>query len=264
MTAAKFWLIAALLLLALPTDAGMAGRVAIIIDDLGHQLRAGRRAIALPGDVAFAFLPGTPQAARLARRAYRDGKEVLLHLPLQAESEADVPDPVGITLDMSRKEVAAVFEEALRSVPHAIGVNSHRGSLLTRHPGHMQWLMEEIRARDGLFFVDSYTTHKSVALQIAAETNVGAIKRDVFLDPDPLPETVAREFARMKTLALRRGTVVAIGHPHEATLALLEKELPLLAEHGIELVRLSHLVPGRVVGGKNDAEAVELQGLQPL
>ena len=264
MTAAKFWLTAALLLLALPTDAGLAGRVAIIIDDLGHQLRAGRRAISLPGDVAFAFLPGTPQAASLARRAFRDGKDVLLHLPLQAESEAQSPDPVGITLDMSRTEVGAVFEEALRSVPHVIGVNSHRGSLLTRHPGHMRWLMEEIRARDDLFFVDSYTTHKSVALQIAAETNVSAIKRDVFLDPDRAPETVAREFARMKALALKRGAVVAIGHPHEATLALLEKELPLLAEQGIELVRVSDLIPGRAVSGQKDVESVEPRGLKPL
>lgn len=264
MTVAKFWLTAALLLLALPTDAGLAGRVAIIIDDLGYQLRAGRRAISLPGDVAFAFLPGTPQAASLARRAFRDGKDVLLHLPLQAESEAHSPDPVGITLDMSRTEVGAVFEEALHSVPHVIGVNSHRGSLLTQHPGHMQWLMEEIRAHDGLFFVDSYTTHKSVALQIAAETNVSAIKRDVFLDPDRSPETVAREFARMKALALQRGAVVAIGHPHEATLALLEKELPLLAEQGIELVRISHLIAGRAVSEKNYVEAVELRGLQPL
>ena len=264
MTVAKFWLTAALLLLALPTDAGLAGRVAIIIDDLGHQLRAGRRAISLPGDVAFAFLPGTPQAASLARRAFRDGKDVLLHLPLQAESEAHSPDPVGITLDMSRTEVGAVFEEALRSVPHVIGVNSHRGSLLTQHPGHMQWLMEEIHARDGLFFVDSFTTHKSVALQIAAETNVSAIKRDVFLDPDRSPETVVREFARMKALALKRGAVVAIGHPHEATLTLLEKEIPLLAEQGIELVRISDMIPGRAVSGQKSVEVVEPRALQPL
>lgn len=264
MTAAKFWVTAALLLLALPTDAGLSGRVAIIIDDLGNQLRAGQRAISLPGDVAFAFLPGTPQAARLARRAFRDGKEVLLHLPLQATSAAHSPDPAGITLNMSRIEVGAAFEEALRSVPHVIGVNSHRGSLLTQHPGHMQWLMEEIRARDGLFFVDSYTTHKSVALQIAAENNVSAIKRDVFLDPDRSPETVEREFARLKALALKRGTAVAIGHPHAATLALLERELPLLGEQGIELVRLSELVPGHVIDGQKNVDAVEPRGLQPL
>lgn len=242
MTLARLLLAAALLLLTAQTGAGDLARVAIIIDDLGNQLHAGRRAIDLPGDIAYAFLPGTPVAASLARKAHREGKEVLLHLPLQAEPGEPVVDPVGITLDMTRTEVSEVFAQALRSVPHVIGINSHRGSLLTQHPGHMQWLMDEIKARENLFFIDSYTTPKSVALQIAAEARVSAAKRDVFLDPDQSPETVASEFERMKRLALQRGSVIAIGHPHEATLSLLERELPMLAEQGIELVPVSELV----------------------
>ncbi len=127
-------------------------------------------------------------------------------------------------------------------MPHAVGVNGHRGSLLTRHPGHMQWLMEEIGARDGLFFVDSFTTHKSVALQIAGEHNVAAVRRDIFLDPDRSSETVAREFERLLRLAARRGTAIAIGHPHETTLEFLEQQLPQLEERNIELVRVAELV----------------------
>jgi polysaccharide deacetylase 2 family uncharacterized protein YibQ len=46
----------------------------------------------------------------------------------------------------------------------------------------------------------------------------------------------------MKTLDRKRGFVVAIGHPYEATLALLEAELPKLGEQGIELVRISELI----------------------
>lgn len=217
-------------------------RVAIIIDDLGYQLEAGRRAIALPGPVAFAVLPGTPRAATLADWAHAQGKEVLLHLPLQANSEDKYNEPIGIDLDMSRQAVVATFAEALQTVPHVIGVNGHRGSLLTRHPGHMRWLMEEIRARNGLFFVDSYTTADSVAMQIATEAGVQAARRDIFLDPDRSPETVARQFERMKRLAKKRGFVVAIGHPYAATLALLEKELPKLSEQGIQLVTISELV----------------------
>ena len=91
-------------------------------------------------------------------------------------------------------QVRGALQSALQSVPYAAGINSHRGSLLTQHPGHMQWLMEAIRERDGLYFVDSYTTHKSVALQIAAELNVAAIRRDVFLDPDRSEATIDREF----------------------------------------------------------------------
>jgi len=219
-----------------------APRIAIIIDDLGYHRANGKRAIGLPGPITFSFLPGSPRAQLLADHAHENGKEVLLHLPLQAASGDGRSEPAEIDLDMSREMMSAVVEQALQSVPHAVGVNSHRGSLLTRHPGHMRWLMEEIRDRENLFFIDSYTHHESVALQIAYETGVSAVKRDVFLDPDRSPQTVAREFERMKALARQRGQVIAIGHPYPDTLELLEEQLPRLLEEGFELVNVSELV----------------------
>ena len=219
-----------------------APRVAIIIDDMGYHLANGKRAIALPGAVSFSFLPGAPRARALAEQAHALNKDVLLHLPLQA-ANADAPSELSeIHIDMSRERVAHAFTTAMDAVPHVIGVNGHRGSLLTRHPGHMQWLMEEIRGRESLFFIDSYTHHESVALQIAVENNVEAIKRDVFLDPDPSPGAVEREFERFKALARKRGQALAIGHPYPATLDLLERELPKLADEGFELVRVSELL----------------------
>lgn len=235
-------LLASLLFLLFGTAQAEAPRVAIIIDDMGYSLTNGKRAIALPGPVAFSFLPGAPRARWLAELAHDHGKEVLLHLPLQAHLDESRSEPAEIHIDMSRMAVSSTFDEALSSVPYVIGINGHRGSLFTRHPGHMQWLMEEIREREGLFFIDSYTHHDSVALQIADETGVDAMKRDVFLDPDRLPETVAREFERMKDLARTRGQVVAIGHPYPATLDLLERELPRLIEEGFELVHISEML----------------------
>ena len=246
MNAFRASLAAVLLLLAAGSVANTPPRIAIIIDDLGYRLDAGRRAIELPGPVAYAVLPGAPRARMLAGLAHREGKEVLLHLPLQA-MQTNNDEPGSIHLDMSRRELRDIFAAALSSVPHAIGVNNHRGSLLTRHPGHMRWLMEEIRARESLFFVDSYTTHHSVALQIAREAGIVARRRDVFLDPDPAPATVAREFERMKTLARQRGSVIAIGHPYPATLELLERELPKLAAEGFELIAISELLRGESV-----------------
>lgn len=217
-------------------------RIAIIIDDLGYQLDAGRRSINLPGPIACAILPSTPRAKRLAEAAYANGKEVLLHLPLESASPDRQSEPGEILLDMSRDQLAATFSANLESVPHAIGVNSHRGSMLTRHPGHMSWLMEEIRSRDGLVFIDSFTTHKSVALQLAREAGVLAVRRDVFLDPDRSPQTVEKEFSRLKDLARKKGAAVGIGHPYPTTLALLEREIPNLRNDGIELVSISELV----------------------
>ena len=242
MMTARVCCLALLVLLTSGSVAKSQPRIAIIIDDLGYRLDAGQRAIGLPGPISFAVLPGTPRARALAVHAHESGKEVLLHLPLQAEADDLAYEPIGINLDMSRGEFGATFERALRSVPHSSGVNSRGGSRVTRHPGHMQWLMEESVAREDLLFIDSYTTHESVALRMASEAGVHARKRDVFLDPDRDPETVAREFERMKKLADKRGSVIAIGHPHPATLELLERELPKLEAEGYELVTISELV----------------------
>lgn len=242
MTGAQLRAAAILLLLATQSFAQSAPRIAIIIDDLGYHLAAGRRAVALPGPVACAILPGTPGSATLARAAWESGKEVLLHLPLQSVDYDGVAEPGSITLDTTREAFADTFASAIATVPFAVGVNGHRGSLLTRHPGHMGWLMEEILRAGGLYFVDSYTTHRSVALQIASERGVPAIKRDVFLDSDPAPEMVEQEFERLKALAREHGLAVAIGHPYPATLAFLERAIPGLVEDGIDLVPLRELI----------------------
>lgn len=236
-----------------------APRIAIIIDDLGYQLAAGQRAVNLPGPVACAVLPQTPRGALLARAAFAKGKDVLLHLPLQAMTQAgsEAPEPGAIHLDMSRTEFARSFERSMGSVPHVVGVSNHQGSLLTQHPGHMSWLMEEIEARGDLFFVDSYTTHRSVALALALESGVPAVRRDVFLDADRSEETLQREFARLKDLASRQGMAVGIGHPYPATLEFLEEELPKLADEGYELVGIREYIAwhtrtgGSAAGGES-------------
>jgi len=215
--------------------------VTIIIDDLGYAFDAGRRTVGLPGPVVCAVLPHTPRGRELAELAHANGKEVLLHLPMQAMRGEGADEPGRIVLDMTRRSFAAAIEQNVESVPHIIGINGHRGSLLTRHPGHMRWLMDEISARN-LVFVDSYTTHHSVALKLALESGIPATRRHVFLDGDPRPEAIAGEFERLIRLAKARGSAVAIGHPHAVTLDFLEGALPGLAARGVSLVGLKQLL----------------------
>lgn len=234
----------ALLVSAVESAAGERPRIAIIIDDLGYERAAGERALSLPGPVTFAILPGAPYAARLAELAHAKGKEVLLHLPLQAASDGIEPEPGSLVMDMNEREFRASIRDDLASIPHIVGVNTHRGSLLTRHPGHMRWLMDEILSQGDLFFIDSYTTAQSVALRIARERGIPAVRRHVFLDPDTEPATVAVEFARLKLLAREQGFAVGIGHPYPATLEFLEQALSRL--DGIDLVPVSALVSGHL------------------
>ena len=236
--------------LAVCCDVAVASpRIAIIIDDLGYERVAGERTIALPGPITCAILPDSPRAEWLARAANAEGKEVIVHLPMQAANHTGKTEPRSLTMDMSRAGFSETFDQAFNAVPHAVGVNNHRGSLLTRHPGSMRWLMEEISARESLFFLDSYTTHHSVAMQIASENGVTAIKRDVFLDAVPSLEAIEYQFERLERIAAERGVAIGIGHPYDVTLTFLEQALPELEQEGFELVPLSSLTELRTDGG---------------
>jgi len=224
-----------------PLDDPHQPRIALIIDDIGDNLHYGLRAVRLPGEVTCAFLPHTAYARQLAVSAHKRGKEVMLHLPMESE-DGSAPGPGALTLNMTRREFTRTFLADLASIPYVSGVNNHMGSLITRHPGDMGWLMEAINRHGGLFFVDSRTTEATVAQRVAQELGVPNLRRDVFLDNDQRPEAIARQFSRLLTLARRRGSAVAIGHPHPTTLRFLERHLPQLQDEGIQLVSVSQLI----------------------
>lgn len=224
-----------------PSISATPPRISIIIDDLGDQFERDWRAVRLPGAVSLSFLPYSPYSRDLAERAHRLGKDVMLHLPMESIEHRPL-GPGAIRLDMNENEILRTISGALASVPHAVGINNHMGSLLTRHPGHMQWLMSEIKRRGNLFFIDSRTTSRTVALQLAQENQVPALGRDVFLDNDPSPDAIRHEFQRLIKLARQQGHAIAIGHPHANTLSLLERELPTLESRGIQLIPVSALI----------------------
>ncbi|HED18819.1 MAG TPA: divergent polysaccharide deacetylase family protein [Gammaproteobacteria bacterium] len=215
--------------------------ISIIIDDMGKRLEDGRRVLALPGPVACAFLPRASHTDFLARKANDLGKEVLLHLPMESVDGRRL-DAGAVTLAMTERQFAATVENDLDSVPYAIGINNHMGSLLTRHPGHMLWLMRVMQRQAPLFFVDSRTTVDTVAQRIALENNVPNIERNVFLDNELSAEEIALQFERLVRLAKKQGTALAIGHPHPQTLALLEQRIPQLKARGIQLLPVRDLI----------------------
>ncbi len=244
-------LVAALSCMATPSFAGkVTPAIAIVIDDMGDRLQAGLRVIRLPGDVTCSILPGTPYSKQLAQTAHKHGKQVMLHLPMEATHKHPL-GPGGITLHMTQQEFVGAVEKDIASIPHVSGVNNHMGSLLTQHPGHMQWLMEVMRDYPNLFFVDSRTTVKSVALRIAKEHQIPSARRDVFLDDDPSPEAIASQFDKLIKIAKTTGSAIGIGHPYGNTIELLEKKLPdLLEREGVQLVPVSQIISLQSMEGR--------------
>ncbi|MCU7795546.1 MAG: divergent polysaccharide deacetylase family protein [Candidatus Thiodiazotropha sp. (ex Myrtea spinifera)] len=214
-------------------------RIALIIDDLGNQKVSGKQALALPGPITYAFLPQTPFAWQLASEAHSLNKEVMLHLPMESDFGNALGDG-ALTLDMSQADFLQTLKLNLASVPYVAGVNNHMGSLLTRDPTAMRWLMNGLREA-GLYFIDSRTTDATVAETVARNQLIATARRHVFLDNVQDPSSVRTQLASLIELAREQGSAIGIGHPYPETLTVLAEELPKLKAAGIELVPASTL-----------------------
>ena len=225
-----------------------AADLAIVIDDVGYSLERSDRVIALPGPLTLGVLPFAPHAAEVARRAGAAGKEVILHQPMEPMPASHVHDHARhidgtLTLNMQPERFSSLFARAIKAVPNVIGVNNHTGSLLTQHAEPMNLLMEQLRAR-GLFFLDSRTTHKTVAFTVAQKWQVPSVERDVFLDHVATRDAVGKEFQRAKAIARRQGHAVIIAHPYRVSLEFLEVALRNLPDD-LRLIGVSELVRPR-------------------
>jgi polysaccharide deacetylase 2 family uncharacterized protein YibQ len=240
--------------IASPPESAAPG-LAVIIDDLGYSMARGRRAIELPGPVTLAVLPFTPMSAELAALATERGQDVILHQPMQSVYPDARAAPGTLTESMPLASFRRTLELALDTLPQAIGVSNHTGSLLTTQAQPMSWLMAEVSTR-GLFFVDSRTTPATVALATAIAAGVPSLRRDVFLDHVLDPAAIAENFERAIGIARRNGHAVLIAHPHDVSMSFLERVLPALSARGVEQVRLKSLVDLRPT---NPAVAAQLQ-----
>lgn len=151
------------------------------------------------------------------------------------------PGPGVIVRSQTDQEIAQTLAGDLASVPGAVGVNNHMGSAATADARVMRTVLKELSAR-GLFFLDSRTTDATVALEVARSAGVRVASRRVFLDSVATREAIEASLEELLRHARSEGFAVAVGHPYPETLAMLERELPLLAEKGVKLVRVAELV----------------------
>jgi polysaccharide deacetylase 2 family uncharacterized protein YibQ len=217
-------------------------QIAIVIDDLGWDWGAAQVLLAMEAPLSFAILPNTPYKDFIAREAQRRGRDILLHLPMEPYSYPHVnPGRPVLLSTMDAHELTTQMESALATVPSAVGVNNHMGSRLTEDRAAMQMVMQLMKQHN-LFFLDSRTSPKSLAYQVARELGVRTAQRHVFLDNETDPRKIATQLHRLAALAREYGNAIGIGHPYPETVQSLRYTLQEIQQTGIEVVPVSRLV----------------------
>ena len=106
---------------------------------------------------------------------------------------------------------------------------------MTEDPTAIGRVLEEVD-RQGLFFVDSFTSPRSLAWSVAEGKGMPAGRNSMFLDRKETQESVERSLEALAETAGVSGTVIGIGRAHPATLAALERVLPELQKRGFTFI----------------------------
>jgi polysaccharide deacetylase 2 family uncharacterized protein YibQ len=230
---------------ALPADG--RPRIAIVVDDLGVDRPRTERTIALPAPLTLSFLAYAGDVARQVEAARRHGHELLVHVPMESVNGQDM-GPNGLSTALTRDELLRRLRWDLTRFDGYVGINNHMGSRFTSDSRSMAPVIAELKAR-GLLFLDSRTTAATVGFSLARAEGVPTAARDVFLDNEASGPAIARQLREVEAVARRRGSAIAIGHPHDATLAALAPWLAGLAKRDLVLVPVSAIVRERGAEG---------------
>jgi polysaccharide deacetylase 2 family uncharacterized protein YibQ len=212
--------------------------IAVIIDDMGHSPSAARLFIDLDYPLALSFLPNRPHTTELAEEAFRRGKTILMHLPMEPKGYPDInPGPGAILRSMDQREIARIFEEDLQAVPRAVGFNNHMGSEATEDSRVMSEVLRLARQRD-LIFVDSRTSPETVGYRMALDMGIPSAERSVFLDNIQSAEAIDEQLDRLLDNAEKNGWALGIGHPYSETARALDRLAFRSRQRGITWVSL--------------------------
>ncbi|MBC7186828.1 MAG: divergent polysaccharide deacetylase family protein [Calditrichaeota bacterium] len=216
--------------------------IALVIDDFGYSAgELAKELLSLPYALTVSVIPGLPFSAHVAELAAAAGKEVMVHMPMEALHEAVEDRGYTLFVHLSDEEIRQRVDSAIATVPHAAGLNNHQGSRATADERVMTIVMQELKER-GLYFVDSRTNSMSIAHEVASRMQVPCTVNATFLDVEADTAKVRQQLWRLAHVAKRQGRALGIGHLRRTTLEALRQEVPKLQQQGYQFVTVSRLL----------------------
>ncbi len=221
---------------------GTVGRITIVIDDWGYNNSHCRYLASIPASVGVAILPALPYSRDIIRCAEQNGKEPMLHLPLEPFNLKEIYQKgYVLTTQMGASELRKTMLKILDEMNGVVGINNHTGSKGSESELLMTTVLTETRKR-GLFFVDSVTSDRTVGGKVAAKLKMHIAKRDVFLDNRNDRSAIERQFAETAQIARTNGYALAIGHDRALTLQIIIEQMKKLSDQGYEFISPSEYI----------------------
>jgi uncharacterized protein len=228
-------------------------QVAIVIDDIGNDLRPVRELLKIDADITFAIMPLCSHSRDAAEALHTAHREILLHLPMEPVSyPREKPGNGALFTDMNDQELIFQLDKDLAAVPYISGVNNHMGSKFMGDEEKLKLIFDRLKGRK-LFFIDSRTTPNSKALAASEKSGLPLASRRIFLDNNRDYKEIYKILAGIArdTQAGDVSPIIVIGHPHPETIRAIKDATKMLRENGVVIVPVSQLIKDKVRRGSS-------------
>jgi len=218
-------------------------KLAIVIDDFGYSnSEVIKGYFQVSEKLTLSVIPGHRYSRWVASEGKKFNKEIIIHMPMEPERQeySIGEEQYMIRQTMRSFEVEQRISAAMMELPEAVGMNNHMGSLATADAEVMAMVVKSLKEK-GLFFIDSFTSPRSVAYEVAKVQGLPSACRSVFLDNNKDKAEIQAQFEKAIEVAVRRGSAIAIGHVYVETLEVLEHLIETGKFSGISLCYASEI-----------------------
>ncbi len=218
------------------------GKLAIVIDDCGTDIKPIRTLLNLDIPFNFSILPGKDFSSDILAAVNSKGRVALLHLPMEPINRAAMSEGTNtIVSEMTDAQAASLTKRHLQNLYGVVGVNNHQGSKITVDRNKMKAVLEVLKQQN-IFFLDSKTNGETIARDVAREMGVKTCMNDKFLDNSTNPEAIREEVYKVMAMAERNGSAIAICHARPNTVAMWQKYVDEFKATGITFVPVTDLL----------------------
>jgi len=214
----------------------------LIVDDMGRDKESLDELSKLNLPLTISILPFQKYSREAANYAKKNGWEVMLHMPMEPLNvRENDPGEAALLADMPEDKMRATISELFQSLPYLKGFNNHMGSRLTAMRDKMEIVMSEAK-KNNIFFIDSMTTEKSVAFEVAMNLGVPAAARTLFLDNVQNEELIAEKLKNAIEIVEKKGFAIALCHAYPETIRVLSRYSSIVGNRDTHLVHASEII----------------------
>lgn len=220
-------------------------KIAIVIDDFGYNAEGTKEMLELKIPLTAAVIPFEIKSKEVSELAISNGKEVIIHMPMEAENgNRGSLGKRPITTDLCDEEIENRVKAAIEEVKGAKGLNNHMGSKATKNERVMNSILKVIK-ENNMFFLNSKTSGKTTSRDICDKLGIKYYERDVFLDHVSTQENVEKSLEKAYEIAKEKGYAIVIGHVGsqggKSTVCGIKGKVQSLEKRGVKFVFLGEI-----------------------